>query len=177
MEVAKSCGWCSLFTDTVFMQERPCEIHFDSNNNIHNPLGPAILYQDGFAVYSLNGVRVHDWVVKTPQETTDKDIGKKILGLTNAQERTEAVKKFGISKIASLLESEQIDQFGDYELLAFTVNDNKIGPYLKMVNPSTGEIHVEGVGDVNNPWAIKTCEEALAWRMGLSEYVTPVVLT
>ena len=171
MEVAKSCGWCSLYENIVFMQERPCELHFDVNYNLHNPLGPAILYRDGFAVYILNGVKVHDWVVTTPQETTDEKIGEKILGLTNVQERTEAVKKFGMSKIAFLLKSEKIDKFNNYELLAFYVNNNKIGPYLKMTNPSTGEIHIEGVGDLNNPWKIKTCKEALAWRMGFDEYI------
>ncbi len=41
-------------------------------------------------------------------------------------------------------------------------NNAEIFPtYLKMKNPSSGDIHIEGV-----PAEIKSCQEALLWRIG-----------
>ena len=65
--------------------------------------------------------------------------------------------------------SEVVDTFGDYELLVkeFHVQKNRMMRIqaLKMKCPSTGEIHYELV-----PPYVRTCKEALSWRVGGLEW-------
>jgi hypothetical protein len=63
-----------------------------------------------------------------------------------------------------------------YELVTIEFEGRRIGPYLKMVNDSTGQIHVEGVGEVTVGGVdtkITTCEQALAWRGGFDRFIKP----
>ena len=53
------------------------------------------------------------------------------------------------------------------------MNDGRIRPYLKMINPSTNDIHFEGVHPQCN-----TVESALAWRNGIDgKWIEPEILT
>lgn len=62
-ETAKECGWWWPFDDTVIISDRPCELHRDSENRLHNETGPAVLYTDGYALYSIHGVTVPEDIV------------------------------------------------------------------------------------------------------------------
>jgi hypothetical protein len=73
---------------------------------------------------------------------------------TNVEIRREIVRKIGIEKICKDLHAKKIDNKDNYELLLL---DNR--PYLKMLNPSIGVYHIEGV-----PLECKTVEDALNSR-------------
>jgi hypothetical protein len=158
------------------ISDRPRILKVDARNRPHCETGPFCEWRDGSALYSLNGVRVPAWLVETPKEQLK---AKDILALTNAQERVEGIKKIGIGNMLKELKAEVIDKMDDYQLISIEFENNRIGPYLTMVNRSTGEIHCEGVGTPNGgvDTTIKTCEEALAWRNEMTEYVSPEVLT
>jgi len=79
------------------------------------------------------------------------------------------VRKIGIDRICYKL-GTAIDKQGDYELLLIDIGDERKRPYLKMLNPSIGTWHVEGV----HPHC-KTVEQALNWRNQTEE--KPEVLT
>jgi hypothetical protein len=134
---------------------------------LHNETGPSVLYADGFSVYSLNGVRVHKEIVETPAEQIDPQI---VMKETNAEIRREIVRKIGVERLCQKLGADVLDKQGHYELLNLSLGENRKRPYLKMLNPSIGTWHVEGV----HP-DCKSVEEALNWRNGTKE--EPVVLT
>jgi len=77
------------------------------------------------------------------------------------------------------LKAERIHKWKDYELISIEFEGRRIGPYLTMKNPSTDEIHCEGVGQPNGgvDTGIKTCQAALAWRNSMDKYVKPEMLT
>ena len=81
--------------------------------------------------------------------------------VANAQDGTISVIDLG-AKVA--------DRQGDYELLLLDLGDKRNRPYLKMLNPSIGTWHVEGV----HP-DCATVEQALNWRNQTD--VKPEVLT
>ena len=154
-----------------FVVERPREIHLETSGRLHRDItGPALLYGDGYCLWSLNGVQVPNWLVlKKPEELKAEDI----LKLPNAEQRKEGIRKFGIDRMREPLKVEVIDSWKDYELWTIEFEGRRIGPYLKMVNDSTGQIHVEGVGEITHNGVdkeIKTCKEALAWRGGFEKY-------
>jgi len=123
-------------------------------------------YPDGWEIYALHGVRVPPWLVTTPAIALD---GHRILGLENAEQRREGVRKMGVERLIHTLGATVVDRQGDYELLSLETGGRK-RPYLKMRNPSLGVYHVEGV----HP-NCRTVEEALRWRNDSS--AQPVILT
>lgn len=89
--------------------------------------------------------------------------------------RSLFINKLGIKKIIeSMIQLKKfsiIDEWNDYSLLEFIIPHIDLydrplkAIFLKMKNPSTGEWHIEGV-----PPDIKTCKEALSWRIGGIEW-------
>jgi hypothetical protein len=75
-----------------------------------------------------------------------------------------------IERVCQKLDAKVLDKQGNYELLNLNLGENRIRPYLKMINPSTGTFHIEGVEP-----KIKTVVEALNWRNQTEE--TPEIIT
>ena len=118
--------------------------------------------------------------------------------LFNVSDRREVIAHFGMDTILASRDSKVINtdtiDGRKYELVQVGVEDVSFPDrvrwcnYLRMINPSTGEIHFEGVPNVvtpnfNNklekPFPINKVTQALAWRDGddLNNYIKPVVLT
>ena len=102
--------------------------------------------------------------------------------LTNVTHRTELINHFGMENIV-----EELDYYvkhkntingNEYELLSVKIPDLtpnaaeelREANYLKMINPTTGETHIEGVANFVSNWnerdPINSVGMALAWRNG-----------
>jgi hypothetical protein len=102
--------------------------------------------------------------------------------LTNVTNRTELINHFGMEKIIGELDyyvkHKNTINGNEYELLSVKIPDltpnaresEREANYLKMINPTTGEIHIEGVANFVNDWSsdtpINSVGMALAWRNG-----------
>ena len=161
----KDFSWVYPFKDFCVVSEKPIEIKM-KNGMLHNEKGMSVQYADGFGVYSLNGVRVSKELIMTPAEKLNPQI---LLKEQNAEIRREIVRKIGIERVCQKLGAKVLDKKNDYELLNLDIG-NRVRPYLKMLNPSIGTYHIEGV----HP-NCKTVEQALNWRNQMEE--EPIVLT
>ena len=164
--LGKSCGWWYPYENICFISDRPQEIH-KKGIQLHNESGPALLYRDGYALWFLNGVDVGEEIIKTPAEKID---AKLVVTNNNAEVRREIVRKMGIELVCQRLGSKCIDKKDNYELLLLDLQDGRNRPYLKMLNPSIGVYHIEGVHPDCN-----TVEKALNWRNQVEG--SPVILT
>jgi hypothetical protein len=149
------------------MSDRPESVVTNEEGVVHCDSGPAVQYRDGYKVWALHGACVPQWLVELPGEDIDP---RWFRGLTNAAVCREFVRKVGIERICYKLKAVGIDRHGDYELLLLDLGDRRRRPYLKMLNPSVGTWHMEGV-----PPHCRTVSEALAWRNGTD--VPPEQLT
>ena len=78
----------------------------------------------------------------------------------NVEVRRELIRKIGIERFIHSAGAKTLNKVGDYELLSVDLSaDNKNCRYLKMLNPSIGIWHVEGV-----PNDCQTVEHALNSR-------------
>jgi len=160
-QYALNAGWCWYGEDVVGIADRPEELHFDGEQ-LHRDGGPAVMWRDGWAIWSLNGVRVPRWLAETPGGQLDV---KRVTTIDNAEVRREFVRKVGVERICHKLSKGPIDKDGDYELHQFDVGTGRLWTYLKMQNPSVPEVwHLEGV-----PADITTVDAALCWRNGFTE--------
>lgn len=146
------------FDDICIVTKKPTKVSYNSKNQLHCEDGPAIVYEDGFAVYILNGVRMTKEYVETPWNKLDPTI---ILKETNAEVRRELIRKIGIERFIECSGAKVVDEDGEYQLLMVDIGLGKdnLKPYLKMKNPSIGVYHVEGVGP-----DCKTVKDALFFR-------------
>jgi hypothetical protein len=132
----------------------------DERGNLHNDTGPALVSgKDEF--YFLHGLQLASDGIKwltTPPEQLDP---QEILAIRNADLRREMIRKKGIEQVLDGLFHRIIDTQGNYSLLQVMLGDNVTSAcnYLKMLNPSIGCWHMEGV-----PNNIRTVKDALLWR-------------
>jgi len=137
------------------------------NGVIHCDGGPAVSYPDGFSVWALHGVRVSREIAETPAVLLDPQI---VFKESNAEIRREIVRKIGIQRVVEESSVKLLDKSGNYELLGLDFEDKRVRPYLKMLNPSLGTWHIEGIHPDCN-----TVEKALNWRNGTD--IRPEILT
>jgi len=97
--------------------------------------------------------------ISNPNDLDSRDL----ITEPNSEIRRALVNKIGIARVLKDLDAKIIDKVDNYELVDLKLNDNEPNwrhrPYLKMINPSTGDVHIEGV--LPN---IKSVKEALLWR-------------
>lgn len=119
-----------------------------------------------------------------------------VFSLRNVSNRTRLIEHFGIETILNELDPEVVDSQvinnNEYQLLRFRLpikerfvpESRMIATYLKMINPSTGEVCIEGVpNNSQREWSTEinmmTVGQALAWRDGDVNgiYNVPIALT
>jgi hypothetical protein len=163
IEAAPDLHWVLMFQNVCLFSEFPEFAKFDDEGNLHADNGPAVRYADGMELHSLWGVNVPEWVANTSPAEMDIE---KILAIEDVDVRTVALRKYGIHRAKDKLKVEVLDSDEEgYELWTYEIEGARVGPALKMVNPTTGEIHVEGVGEPGGvDESIKTIQQAHEFR-------------
>lgn len=147
-------GWAVLMNELALVCDKPCECHL-KNGVRHKDGGPFLRYADGFQLFALNGVDVPEWLATTPAaDLKASDINR----LANEEQKREFIIKFTWDRWALESGAKVIHTLDEYELIETAVSD-MTQRFLKMINPSIGCVHVEGV-----PNSVNTVEEALAFR-------------
>ena len=152
---------------------RPKEIHLNENNVLHKDGAAALVFngEGDFKVYSLNGVTVPEYLAVTPAQDLNVD---DYLKENNADIKAEFIRKAGVEKFLNL--GKLVDSYKNYSKAKhewwhksqYELWDMKklftslnYAPYLKMLNPTTGIWHLEGVSPKCN-----SVKDALKERFG-----------
>jgi hypothetical protein len=102
-----------VFKDFVFCSEKPIELFFNENNQLHKDLSASVKYADDYSLYSLNGVNVDKEIVMTSANELDCNLFYKI---DNVEIRQEFVKKVGLNRLAKELNFEVIEKINANDL-------------------------------------------------------------
>ena len=179
----KSCGWVWWHEDVCAISDRPAEIHRDEQGRLHNEIGPAVLYRDGWSLWSWHGVTVSEKIITKPQSITVRKIQKE----ENAEVRRAMIEIFGyeryIKKAGMVLVSEDKDILQNpRKLWRKDIGDEWPLTLVDVINSSPEPdgsfrryiLSVPPEDDSGNP--IRTPHEAIAWTWGMSpeEYWTTV---
>lgn len=168
-QLARSAGWTWWSEEVCAISDRPCAIARNERGQLHCTTGPALEYRDGWGVWAYHGVRVTEQIVMNPETLTKEQIASE----RNAQVRQVMVERIGIERVCQMFHAKVLDMQGTYQLLDLDLGDGLRRPYLKMLNPSIGVWHVEGV-----PPQCATVQQAINWRAGHDhEEWQPDVLT
>jgi len=155
--ISQNAGWWLPHQNLCWISERHSVLHRNQAGQLHRDEGPALSYPDGFSIYALNGIRMAPEQVLTPAEKISPD---SVLQEPNADRRRELLRKVGIERMLAKLPHKSLEKRGTYELLSIRLSDEVWDArYLRMVNPSVGVFHIEGVEPT-----CSTVEQALNWR-------------
>lgn len=156
-EITESAGWYLPHQHICLISERHRRLCRNYRGQLHSHDGMALQYPDGWGIWAWNGVRVNEQIILKPETLMPEQIAKE----QNAQVRQVMVERIGIERVCRMFKAKVIDEKDTYQLLALDLGDGRIRPYLKMINPSIGCYHIEGV----HP-NCKTVQQAINWRSG-----------
>jgi hypothetical protein len=160
LEHSEACHWWWPYNGMVLASDRPREIHLNSSGQLHKDEGMAVRYSDGWGVHFLNGVSIPSGLVMARAEELDP---KTILTQNNVEVRRELLRKVGIERFLNVAPHRVLDTRNDYALLSVELTPEiRDARFLKMLNPSIGVWHVEGVAP-----ECETVQHALNYRAGL----------
>ena len=166
-EITKAMQAVFPLDDFCVVCQKPTTINM-VNGQLHCDGGPSVEYADGFKVWSLNGVRVSQYLAETPSGQLDIQYYNKE---KNADIRTEFVRKYGVDRMLDL--GRKVDDYTNYDNVKYAESQYELydmeslfegvdyAPHLKMTNQSTGVFHVEAVSP-----DCRTLEDALQYRLG-----------
>jgi hypothetical protein len=163
MDMAQKCGWWAAYDTCVILQERPSEIHLDESNVLHNEKGPAILYPDGYSVYSWRGVTVPgEWI-----DDTENLSAQTAITWENIEQRRAACEIKGWHHILDELDTVEIDVDSNPEIGTLLEVDLKLPESsgkdkFLYVKCGTGRHFAIPV-----PPEMKTAIEANSWTYGI----------
>ena len=161
--------------------EPPTEIHVEQigptgwgSHRLHCETGPAVVWSDGWGVYSWHGTRVPAWVIENP--TVEQALVER-----NSEIRRCACEAIGWDRVLAHLGEAPIDVCPDpanapHELKLYRLPDN-VNPYgqavnlLLMTNGSPDRSGVLRQYGETVPASIKSAEAAAGWQYGLNPSV------
>jgi hypothetical protein len=150
-------GWSWVFWKLALVSEKPIAIHRNARGQLHKDGALALEHSDGWGVYALNGIRMKSDYILTPAEKISPET---VLAETNADIRRELIRKVGIERMLAKLPHKRMDKRGNYELLSINLGNGATDArYLRMLNPSVGVWHLEGVAP-----ECDTITKSLNWR-------------
>jgi hypothetical protein len=156
-KIAKGAGWFLPHAKLCWVSERHNSLQRDERGRLHRDGGMALSYPDGWGIFALHGIRMNPEYVLTPAEKIDPQT---VLAEPNADQRRELIRKIGVERMLSKLPHKSLNKSGDYQLLSVRLSDEVTDArYLRMLNPSVGVWHLEGVDP-----SCGTVAEALNWR-------------
>jgi hypothetical protein len=143
--------------DDICIVVQPPTIIRKNERGLHCENGPALSYGGDNEIYALNGVVMPKEYILT-KSTDIKTID--ILKETNVEIRRELIRKVGLEQVFEQLPHKLLDAKGNYELYSINLSDEvNDARFLKMINPSIGVFHIEGVAP-----EISNVADALKWR-------------
>jgi hypothetical protein len=91
LNLLSECGWWWPFAGAVILTERPTSIQRDARGRLHSLIGPAIAYQDGFAIYASHGIRVRPEIILKRDSITTAEVDAE----TNSETRRVMIELYG----------------------------------------------------------------------------------
>jgi hypothetical protein len=158
-QVAQAAGWWLPHRKICWISERHDTLHRNPQGRLHKDGAMALSYPDGWGIYALNGLQMKPEYVLTRAEELSPDV---ILAEQNTDIRRELIRKVGVERMLAKLPHRVLDKQGDYEVLSVDLGETvRDARYLKMLNPSIGTWHIEGI----DPQRVcNTVEKAINWR-------------
>ncbi|MGX2993527.1 DUF6745 domain-containing protein [Streptomyces sp. JNUCC 64] len=163
--VARSAGWWWPYEKVAVVCERPVELHRDEAGRLDRADGPAVVYPDGFALYSWRGMPVPGSFLEELAGLTPERIRNE----ENAELRRVMLEHFGYDRY--LAESGAVPRHrdGTGQLWCVPLADDEDVVMVEVVNSTPEPDGTSRTYWLRVPPATRTAREGVAWTFGLTE--------
>ena len=103
---AKAAGWFLPYQNICWVSERPNIMRLDDRGRLHCTTGPALTYPDGWAIYSVHGIRVPEEIIENPSSLTVEKIENEV----NAEIRRVMIDLYGPARYLLDTGAQVVDQ-------------------------------------------------------------------
>lgn len=170
IEIANNAGWYMPFEKVCFICERHSVLNRNENGRLHSLNGPAVMYPDGWSIYSVNGVRVPAYIINTPEQITVKKIEEE----ENTEIRRVMIDQYDrefkgkyIQDSGAKIISKDTDKFGRERILySKDIPNDEPLTMVKVINSTPEPDGKYKEYFLRVPPTMKTPEEAVAWTFG-----------
>lgn len=162
LSLARSAHTYLCFEKVCMLSERPLEYHNDDQFRLHHPNGPAVVYGDGFKIYSWHGARMPESIMTC--EATLSAIENE----DNIELRRVLIARYGLQRylLDTGAEIRHHDKFGSLYVKEVWNDEDIVMVHITNSSP-------EPDGEFRNyflrvPPNMSTAHEAVAWTFGMN---------
>ena len=164
-DTCRSASWWFPHRGFVMVCARPTVVHRDERGRLHCEDGPAIAWPDGWSIYAWHGVRIPQRVIDSPEGITAWSViternaeVARVMRIRMGEERFVREAEFAV------LHEDVDGRGGKRRLLSIDApnHPDRVMRWVEVVCPSTDHQYLLRV-----PPAMKRCDEAVAWTVGL----------
>lgn len=163
--MARSAGWWWPFENAVILTERPLALRLDDQNRLHHGEGPALVYPDGFAVYSWRGTPLTEEFGQRLAATTPESIRAE----ENAELRRMMVEHYTPERFLKESGAQPLQQDEAGKLWRIDMADDEPIVMVEVVNSSPEPDGTFNVYFLRVPPTMMTAKAGVAWTFGLTE--------
>ena len=163
--IARAAGWWWPFEKAVILTERPLAFHLDDQDRLHHGEGPALVYPDGFAVYSWRGTPLTEEFGRRLAATTPESIRAE----ENAELRRMMVEHYTPERFLKESGAQPIQQDEAGKLWRIEMADDESIVMVEVVNSSPEPDGTFNVYFLRVPPTTLTAKAGVAWTFGLTE--------
>jgi hypothetical protein len=135
---------------------------------LHNPDGAAMLFRDGWGVYSIHGILVPDDIIEEPEKIT----WQRVVAESNAEVRRLMMDKMGKERLLRESEAKEVDRDRFGTLYRIEVKDDEPIQLLHVLNSTPNPDGSQKPYVLRVSPNVKTAHEAAAstFRLKAIEY-------
>ena len=163
IEARSGAGIFFPFAELCVLCDNPIELHRDERARLHNVSGAAVLYADGWGVYSVHGVCVPSWIIEHKEQISVRHIADE----RNAEVRRVMLDMFGAERYLTESGAKEI---GCDERGVLYRTDLPDDEPLVMVKVRNSTAEPDGTFKdyfLRVPPTMQTASQAVAWTFGM----------
>jgi hypothetical protein len=163
--MARSAGWWWPFENAVVLTERPLALRLDDQDRLHHGDGPAVVWSDGFAVYSWRGTPLTEEFGQRLATATPESIRAE----ENAELRRMMVEHYTPERFLKESGAEPVQEDEAGKLWRIEMGTDESIVMVEVVNSSPEPDGTFNVYFLRVPPSMQTAKAGVAWTFGLTE--------
>ncbi|MFI0423418.1 DUF6745 domain-containing protein [Spongiactinospora sp. 9N601] len=163
LRVAREAGWWWPFERVVLMCERPAVLHRDDLGRLHQAVGPALAFPDGFALHAWHGMPVPAEFGAAMADLSAPRIRRE----ENAELRRVMLEHYGFDRYLRESDAQLVQRDDTGVLWRAHLTDDEPLVMVEVINSTPEPDGTSRTYFLRVPPYVTTAREGVAWTFGL----------
>jgi len=164
MEVAQSAGCWWPHRSGVVLCDRPARLVLDEQGRLHNEVGSAVEYPDGWAIWAWHGVLVARHVIEEPGSLTAREV----LAVEEVEVRRVMIERMGNGTFLRHAGGQRVAEDETGVLWRLDLPDDEPLVCVEVTDSTTAPGQTSRKHMLRVPPDVRSPREAVAWTFGVT---------